>query len=393
MNTSIKLKNDVNLIELSPSSVRTLNTCKARFIYEQVILPKVETERTKGITKFGTMFHQLAESGFQKDKIGPILFGEKLSIRNELELYADRVKKRDYFQYPAVTEQFLKISLEPEFTFRGIPDRVCYAEDNIYVVDYKTAAMPDPLKDRIQGLAYIFLLSNIEGVAPEKFTIILDYVRADEVYEFRTSAKEMKEYEEFLRNAFVQASILKEAYQTHGQIRKIPHSVGDCSFCPMIGNCMAYQASVNPVPEPLNVGLDTETIALELITVEGMKKQYDERSKALKQALLLRDEAGDGIVREYCSIVESKSTVYPTENVLNRILPEIIRSSVRDDKYRFLIDTSRLTEELLKSLIALVPDNLTPQSIPAGFIEKISDLQFSQPRTKYLKSRKAKVVK
>jgi len=390
MNTQLKTKANVATIELSPSSIRTLNSCKARWIYENLILPKIETERTKDITHFGTLFHQIAEHDFKKDMFGSILFGEKLSIRNELELYSDRVKKRDYFKYPAVTEQFLKVSIEPEFIFRGIPDRICYADDNIYIVDYKTAAIPDPLKDKIQGLAYIFLLSNIEGIEPERFTLIIDYVKADETYRFKTTAKEMKEYEKFLRNAFIQTSILKEAFQTHGQIRKIPHSVGDCSFCPMVGSCIAYQSTVNPVPEPLSLKAETEVLAKELITVEGMKKLYDERSKALKQALLLRHETGDEAVRDYCSIVESKTTVYPSEAVLNKILSDIVRSAVRNDKYRFLIDQSRLTDQLLHFLITFLPDNLSAQSIPSGYVDSLNDLQVSQPRAKYLKPRRLK---
>lgn len=394
MNTSLKTKSKVDTIELSPSSIRTLNSCKARWVYENLILPKIETERTKSITRFGSQFHQIAEHNFDKDMFGSIMFGEKLSIKNELELYADRVKQRDYFKYPSVNEQFLKVSLESEFTFRGIPDRICYAEDEVCVVDYKTAAIPDPMKDRVQGLGYIFLLSHIEGIDPEKITLLLDYVKADELYTFNTTSKEIKDYEKFLRNSFVQAATLKEAYQTHGQIRKIPHSVGDaCSFCPMVGSCIAYQSAINPVPEPFDETLDTEKLSLELITVEGMKKLYDERSKALKQALLLRDEAGDSIVRDFCSVVESKSTVFPSESVLNRILSDIVRSAVRNDKYRFLIDPSRLTDELLKSLICFIPDNLSPQSIPADYIESLKDLQVTQPRAKYLKPRKLKVEK
>ena len=393
MNTSLKARPKLETIELSPSSIRTLNSCKARWIYENQILPKIENERTKGITHFGTLFHQIAEHNFKKDMFGSILFGEKLSIRNELELYADRVKKRDYFQYPSVNEKFLKVALEQEFIFRGIPDRVSYGDDRVYVIDYKTAAQPDPQKDRTQGLGYIFLVSNLEGIEPERITLILDYVKADEVYEFKTTAKEMQEYEEFLRNSFVNALTLKEAFQIHGQIRKIPHSVGDCSFCPMVGSCLAYQSTVNPVPEPLNLKLGTEVLAKELITVENFKKLYEERSKALKEALLLRDGENDSTVRDFCSIVESKMTVFPSEAVLNRILAEIVRSAVKNDKYRYLLDQSRLTEELLKSLISLVPDNLSPQSIPAGYIESLSDLQVSQPRAKYLKLRKLKEVK
>jgi tRNA C32,U32 (ribose-2'-O)-methylase TrmJ len=132
----------------------------------------------------------------------------------------------------------------------------------------------------------------------------------------------------------------------------------------MAGKCMAYQSAVNPVPEPLNINVDTSALGAELATVENMKKLYEERSKALKDALILRHERGDETVKDFCSIVESKSTVYPAASVLNRIIPEIVWEAVKSEKYRFLLDITNLTENLFNSIISILPDTLTPQSIP-----------------------------
>jgi hypothetical protein len=353
-----------------------------------MILPRIETERTRDITRFGSLFHQIAEHNFDKTKISSMLFADKLSVRKELEQYAERVKERFYFKLPAVNEQFLKVEIEPGFILRGVPDRVCYSENVIYIVDYKTAAIPDPAKDKLQGIAYIYLLSRLEGTDVNKIELVLDYVKTEELYQFKTTSKEMKEFESYLKNSFVQASILREAYTTHGQIRKIPHTVGECTFCSMAGKCLAYQSAVNPVPEPFNIKVETSSLGTELATVEHMKKIYEERSKALKDALMLRHDSGDESVKDYCSVVESKTTVYPSESVLNRILPELIRDAVKLEKYRFLLDISHLTENLLNSIVSILPDTLSPQSIPEGLISSVIDLKMTQPRAKYLKIRK-----
>jgi RecB family exonuclease len=182
MNTTVKVNIASDTIELSPSSIKVLNSCKARWVYENLILPKIETERTREITRFGSLFHQIAEHNFERSKIGSMMFAEKLSVRKELEQYAERVKERFYFELPSVNEQFMKVELEQGFILRGIPDRICYSENIVYIVDYKTAAIPDPMKDKMQGLSYIYLLSRLEDIDVKKIALILDYVKADEVY-------------------------------------------------------------------------------------------------------------------------------------------------------------------------------------------------------------------
>lgn len=100
MNTSLKTNSELDTIELSPSSIKVLNSCKARWVYEYMILPKIETERTREITRFGSLFHQIAEHNFDKNKIGSTMFAEKLSVKKELEQYSERVKQRFYFELP-----------------------------------------------------------------------------------------------------------------------------------------------------------------------------------------------------------------------------------------------------------------------------------------------------
>jgi len=392
MNTALKLQEaQTDVIALSPSSIRTLKSCKARWVYENCILPKIETERTKKITRFGTLFHQNAEHDFRKNIIENLHSEEKHSVKRELEEYGERIQGRDYFPLPSVNEQYLIIRLDEESYFRGIPDRICYDNDRVIIVDYKTAAIPDPQKDRLQALAYALLLYRLEGILPERITLIIDYVKADEVYRFSTTRKEIEDYEGYVKQAFIEARVLKEAYNLHGEIRKVPHTVGDCSFCPMAGSCLAYHSVKNPVPDTLDTEtLSTDALAKELSECESIKKLYDERTRALKEALMLRDEEGDTMVRDYCTIVESRMTAYPSAEVLTRLLDDAVRRAVRNDRYRFLIDTTALTGEISRSLITLLPDNIPPQNIPGEYLDSLEEVKLTIPRAKYLKVKKRK---
>lgn len=376
------------ILTLSPHGIGVFEACKAGYFYTYQLLPRMETLRAREVTRTGRVLHTLAALQENREHESALLEHESQAVRHEVREMLDRLRERYYYTYPARTEVPLSLRIRGCGVLHGIADRISEDGNRVLIVDYKTAAQPNPLKDKAQLLAYATMLCRLEDIRPESVTLVLDYLRTDELYEFPCSLEEMKHFEHYLIHTFRTIREWEAKYRQNPDIGRIPHTPGECSFCPMLGRCKAYRLIVHPRMDTNAIDeCTTASLVEEYVERERIRKMNDERLKALKQALLSRHEAGDTEVSRGCTVVNSAVTVYPTEAVLARILPELVRAAISDVKYHFVVNTAALTEAIKRLLLSMTPENLKRNDLPEEYREFAESVRMKIPRDPYLKLR------
>jgi len=396
--------NQFNLqITLSPSSIKRFDSCKAGYLYVNFILPRIDPEKVQEITKFGRNFHDLAETNFDKDSMAALSVTESESTMREVSALGEIIKTRYYFQYPAENEEHLIVNVRDKGRAQGYPDRMCNAEplNKFIIVDYKTTEYPDPWGDRPQLIHYAYIKWKRDHIDPERFELVLDYVRSgQEPFVTHTTERELQEYENYLVSMLMKVRRIMNDFLAHGEIKKIPHTPGNCTFCPMLGRCIAYQMVINPSYDPINPQhVTTIDLIKELMEREYATKINDARAKVLKQALMTRVKEGGfdpddtehrpvkEVIEEFYTMITGSTTEFPTQGVLERILPKRLKKAIKEVPFSGMVDAQALEYVVRDLLQEFLPLNLKPSDLPPDDLALVQDLKSVRTKAPYLRQK------
>jgi hypothetical protein len=389
-------------IRTAPSGIRRFENCAASHLYYKY-LPRLRNLNEERIASFGLIFHQYAEHDFKEEVGQAILAEEKKNVVALVESCRKTVEARDYYSLPAVTEIEIEGKICDWFTLWGYPDRISLdlANGILYVVDFKTAAWPEPYKDLRQLMSYVLIIvrnrelrekiarmfSDIIGQDVSEFManltvdnirIIIDYVKVDEVYPFSVSEEQLTTHENYCMSVGLRMRKLEEEFLNHRNFLKVRHTDGDCAFCIVQGVCPAYRiirnAAVPESDEPMET-IDTLDLVRECLMREKVVKNNEARVKALKRAILARNQEGDPRITEYFSVRSNKSRVFPTSSVLTKIVPEIVRRSAKSARFGNLADTGEIERELIEYMSRMLGTSLSKANIPEELLSKVKHLE------------------
>jgi len=386
-------------LNLSPSSIRSFENCRAGYLFSKVIFPRTETDRTEKIVNVGKKFHGFAEHEFDKERMKQDLAYEHEKTKKDIKQFEEILTERDYYELPAVKEEALEVDIAGLGRLVGIPDRVVTMDDGwSMVVDYKTSFLTYPDTDRRQVMSYAYMLWKAKGFDPDKMEVCIDYVRANEVFRFRVTKADLERHENYLISRFRGVRRLLEQYSNDQDLNKIPHSPGDCNLCFMVGNCKAYQTYLNPHYDPTDPqDVSTEALVREKIDREETKKMNDERLKAINRTLLFRlnhnnPEPNDSESRTYKDIIEEylvkvQSTVedYETRGVLEQLVPLRAKKLIKGLPFSELVDTQMLHKIVTDIIMEYAPKRISRDSIPEDLRKKVEGLKEKRSRAPYLR--------
>lgn len=374
-------------LRLSPNGIRAYESCKARYLYTYVILPRVDSQKMQEIARTGKLLHELAALDLDEKKSASILHFESRAVREELTEFASLLQEREYFTLPSVKEVHMEVPVAGG-SLQGIADRICREDDGFLVVDYKTGRFPNWNQDRKQVLAYAHLLSRSQGVEPERITIALDYLRMNVVNRYTVDAEDLGHYEEYLAKVFGEIRTLRERFMASRDIKAVSHTPGDCLGCPAVGVCKAYQVTVNPVIDTKEPKvLSTSQIVEELGEREAAARLLDERVKVLKAALLARHEGGDTDVEASYKVITGNSTTYPARKVVDTILDDLLKRAITTAEGQFLLDENAVKQELAAILLTLLPEQISPNNIPAEYAASLQPFKAITSKAAYLRAK------
>lgn len=382
-----KVKDQV--LRLSPNSIRAFESCRARYIYTYVILPRIDSNRMQELTRTGKLFHEIAAIDLEEKKTDSIFHFESRVTREELRELASVLSARDYFQLPAIKEARMEVPI-PGGTLQGIADRICMQEDGFLIVDYKTSRYPQWNEDKKQVLAYSYLLNRSQNVHADKITLAVDYIRLNTVNRFTVDASDLEHYEQYLTSVFADVKKLRDEFLKSRDIKAVPHTPDICTGCPALGICPAYRLTVNPsidTREPATI--PTRQLVEELAEREMIAKRFDERIKVIKAALLARHEAGDKEVEEFYKIVTGSATTYPAKQVVVVILNDIIKEVIKAAADRFIVDDAALKNSITSILLQILPENLSPNNIPTEYAEALLPFRTVSAKAPYLRNKRS----
>lgn len=387
---------------ISYSAIKRYENCPAGYLFTYDILPRIRTKDMEKISSFGSIFHEVAEHEFSKEKIaeGAASLSTDKEER-ELEACIKKAKGRDYYKLPSERELELEMPVSDIGIFHGILDRVATDAPTVYLIDFKTTAMPDPFSDLEQMLHYALLLWRVRAVDPENIVIVLDYPRVDsEPRTFHVTKSQLLAVENRLRSNMRKIARLIETYRKYKDLKRITHMPGDCSFCPMKGRCSAYHIHISPLADPGDPeAMDTTSVVRELLELDQYSKLVDARVKALKEAVRIRseivtEEIGDTegrspreIIEEYYSIIPSSTIEYPAARVIEIYLRQKVSKAIKGAGLTGMVDEQVLVEIAKEILAPVTPTRMTASSLPPGIDPKIKKLGIPRNQTPRLKPR------
>lgn len=383
-------------VRLSPSSIHVLNCCKAGWLYTRRMLPKISLEEQESVTHRGLNFHEYAENDFDITKVKGNHKLDESEI-NELNEFADVVKSRSYYKYPAEKEIEIKFPMrgsEGKWVINGIIDRRCQTPNNgVLIVDYKTSWMADLFKDKKQLLTYGYIEHKLNNVPAENITVCIDYVRTKEEFSFAMTQRDVAVTEEHLIHSFKEAEdLLDELDKPDFDISRISHSPngGVCNICPMKGMCVAYKVVANAeMPAASIEATSSEELYRELgdrLEFESINKA---RADAIKRALLLRMKEGDEYLKklnkEKKIVISPVKTLIFRDDAMKRILPKIISKSIKNTRFKDMIDTHIISEKLDALLGCILPKSFNTKDIPSEYMDDVLDLRREVQTAQYIK--------
>lgn len=382
---------------MSPSSLATFNGCSAGYVIKYHVLPRIEFEDLRARVETGSIFHSVAEHNFDPQVMEDLLRQESSQLRKDVEKYAKRVQSREYYTYPAVNERELRVRIDNLGILLGYPDRVVtYPDRRVKIVDYKTTAWPNMVKDLQQVLSYAFMVHLLDNIDPERITVVLDYVQTNEVREYTLSDWELKRHENLLRGTFARAtSILREFERKGRDLWRLYYTPGpSCSFCPVTGICPAYHLVASPVTDQTSPAeMTVEEILNELATREPIATQYAKRIEILKRALLLRATAGENAkemeerIREERSIVRSSVSEISSRAFLAQLVPSAVKRAVKGHVGASSIDTQVIEKKVIEALETVLPDMIAADNVPDEYAKKLKDKIVTKQRAPYLRQK------
>lgn len=388
----------LNNLSLSPSGIKSFENCHAGYIYSRIIFPRIETAHAGDVTNPGKKFHEMAEYAFREDIVAQSLAYEKETIQNDLKEFQNITEQRDYFHLPSVNEEYLEYEFEELGKLVGIPDKVVALPTGGYlVVDYKTSYALNWFTDRLQVTSYAYLLWKVKGFDPDMFEIAIDYVREDKLFRYRITKDDLIMHENYLKSRFMLVRKTVRNYHTHGDIKKIAHSPGECLLCPMNGACIVYQTWINPHYNPENPEmLPTIHLVREHAKLSELKSIYEERLKLIKRTLMFRydnnsQEPGDAENRTFRDIIEAHMTKvqqymtdYDAKTVIEHIIPLQARNMLKGLPLGEMVDTQALQTIVTDIILSFVPQRIKASALPDDVRKKVEQYKERKPKKPYL---------
>lgn len=466
------------VLRLSPSGIRRFENCKASHLYYKII-PRIENPHGTKAAHVGSKFHDWAQHDFSDEMRDVILKEEQAPVLDLIETYQAVVETREYFGLPAINELEVWGPVGDAGVLWGYADRIGLSleKHRLYVIDYKTAAMPDPYADRKQLLGYAYdiatnldlreemkdklraayadredidaLCGLIDSLVAEDIVLLLDYVKADEVYEFNVTERDLKIHENYLLSIFYRVRKLEAEFAEHQNINRVEHTDGNCGFCYMKGVCRAFHivrtARFDPVEDELilrrwkeftaiprendaiteifapvemhsfdagtpvgeieswfraywNVEVTelekekvvptTESMIAELLDKLAVVKNYEERTASLKRALLARHEQGDPVVEQHLHVVQGQDSSFPRDKVLDYVVPRMVKKAVKNVRFAEMLDFKTIEKGIVDLLSQMLPQNLSRTSIPKDLHAKVEPFKIWYNKKAYLRPRK-----
>lgn len=394
-------KMDLENIRVSASSLSTFERCKAQFIIEKFMLPKLSTKETEDLSKKGSLFHKYAEDHF-KDKIvkWEIENGLDADKVEDIEEYRKIVEQTDYFQekdYLNELEIAYNVVESKEYTLQiyGFIDKLTFpTKDSVDIIDYKTSQNPDVNKDFKQLLIYALVLNKIYGYKPENIKIIIHYVANLGEKVFSVTDNDLIFTENRIISISRKIRNTIKSFQKTNSIITIPHSPSNsCTFCPICGNCAAYQSYINP-----DFNLDqliNEKAVQSNRTINQIINEYDSRKevlnivenrfkvlkryltaleyKAQKGQLSTGEQKDIQKLRDNFSVRQNKYKRIFKDDYLNYKVSDIINNVSKSTGLSINIDTQVMQEVLRDNLDLLVPNVLNPKSLSDKDRKKLED--------------------
>jgi len=386
-----------NDIKLSPSGIKSFEDCRAGYLFSRLILPRVDTQKALDTVHIGRKFHKLAEYEFDKDVEEEMLAYDNKKNVETLKDFATILKKRDYYNLPSIKEEYMSIDVRDFGTIIGIPDRVVDLGDGrILVVDYKTSVFCYPDLDRRQIMSYAYMLWKDKGVDPDKIEILIDYVRANQVFRYALTRSDLERHENYLISRFKAVKKLISDWETHKDVTKITHTPGNCNLCFMVGICIPYHIYRNPHFDPINIiEMRTEDLIREKIEREEFRKMNEDRIKAINRSLMDRYERNPSepdeeicareVIDEYLTRVQQTVETYDTERVARKYVSERANKMLKGTPFKGMVDTQYLENEITNFIVDILPQKLSRESVPADIRKKLDNYRERSSRTPYLR--------
>jgi CRISPR/Cas system-associated exonuclease Cas4 (RecB family) len=391
-------RNKKELIHLSPSAIRLFENCKAGYLYSKIILPRVSSKKADETTNVGRKFHELAEYDFDEETTNALLTYEKHKTIYVIKDFELILKSRDYYSLPCLQEETLEVTIANVGNMIGIPDRVVDQGDGHFdVIDYKTSVFCYPDTDRRQVLSYAYLLWKVIGVDPDKLRMVIDYVRANKVFTYSLCKSDLEKHENYLISKFKAVKKLLDGFERDNNIRKIPHSPGDCNLCYMLGSCLPYQIQRNPHFDPLNPEeLTTVNLIKEKIEREENRRINDARIKAINRALMTRYESKEieegtenktprDIIEEYLTKVQQTVEMYDTNRVVHQFVKNRTKKMIKGTPFQEMVDTQYLESEIARFIMDVLPTKLGRENVPQDLRKNVERYKERSTRAPYLR--------
>ena len=386
------------VISMSPSSAKLLDDCPAGYLYNKVILPKIaDSKESEDITRVGTLFHDWAEHDFDPAKRETILEEASDDDIAAIVTYAQRVKSRPYFAEKSFeVERYVKHWMrDNEWLIRGYIDRIVKIGKVVHIIDYKTTWNPMPERDKRQLMIYAYILHKTEGIKAKNLKLMLDYVQEDMVETFDVTDEDLVLTGNYLMSVFLRAKSSIDAYQASQDMHSVYHRPGgSCTFCRMIGNCLAYKALMNPAfQDPAHDNdLSMEEMVEELKIRQEAVKINDARVTVLKRALMQRyddiqsrnDISQRKAFESMCALRSRKDKYIRRDDLLSIVVPDLVKDSLKMQQLKGVLDTQKLEKKMAAVLETVLPETIKPSQVPESVLADNPNLVRTASRNKYL---------
>lgn len=352
-------------MELSNNRIRTFKNCPAGYLYNYVILSKIESEYSLKVAGKGVLFHHLAEHDFNRKELNQGLHEVEDQIKSNIEDYISYTKGLPYATEKYESEVELRHKISKNLTFMGIIDRI-YETSPIKVVDWKTTNFQANVSnDREQGKGYVYLVHKNRKVDPSDIECIIEYVALEEPYTYNFSKSDMLHFENSVKMVHNRIVKTEEDFIKTKSLKNIKHMRGNCNFCIMKGICRAYLLLINPVDGIDNIShMTTEEIASDFYKFDDAYNTNKARADILKAALLERYNAGDTSVLDHVGVTPGKKlTYYDTKDVIKVILDKSTNVAKRVE-FADMIDWGSLHKVLVDEISAFLPNTMSASNIP-----------------------------
>lgn len=139
----------------SPNMLKTFDECQKK--YEFRYIQKLSVPQPVKIFEKGKKIHALAHYYLRGDDIGKFL----PTLTEEESLIWQRLLNNEYFQKKYVNSEYNLTSQIGDFWVGGRLDAFMKSDNNYYILDYKTGAVPKNPEEDFQTMIYLICTDEI----------------------------------------------------------------------------------------------------------------------------------------------------------------------------------------------------------------------------------------